>query len=443
MQAMDSRDSNSSINGLYQAITYQVGLSGGAWFLSSLAAGNWPTVSSLRATIYDDRLPNGFLFPAEPNILYVGSNYKQIDTDIGAKQAAGYPTTIVDVYGRSLGYNMFNGTDGGVNLTMSGLTSLSNFAGHSAPFPIVTSIGRDPTSSCSVGFNGTQYEISPYEFGSWDIGTNAFVQTAYLGTNLTNGIANTNQCTTGLDNLGFITGTSSDVYAGVCDPQEVPNGTLTAVADALQALLAEEAGTSANELFATYPNPFFGCPHSPEVAQSKTLYLGDGGLSLQTDPIWPLIQPARDVSALIVGDSRGNTSASYPDDIAIAYTYIQAQAHNLTRMPFIPGPSVFISQNLTQRAQFFGCNEPNAVTMVWLPFAAYIAAATNVGPDDLQVSKADIASVISNGNLGATQGDDEGWPLCLACAMMKKTGSALPAGCAACFTKYCYNPTAA
>lgn len=78
MQAMDSRDSNSSINGLYQAITYQSALSGGGGFLMSLAASNWSPVSTLQNTLYDERFPNGYLFPAEPNILYTGPNYLQI-----------------------------------------------------------------------------------------------------------------------------------------------------------------------------------------------------------------------------------------------------------------------------------------------------------------------------------------------------------------------------
>lgn len=143
-----------------------------------------------------------------------------------------------------------------------------------------------------------------------------------------------------------------------------------------------------------------------------------------------------------MGDSEGNLTSEYPNDVPIAYTYVQAQAHKLAKMPFIPTAAVFRSQNLTQRAQFFGCNEPEAVTIVWLPFVAYIASASNVGSiTTLQVSQDEVASVIANGNLIATQDNDKGWPLCLACAITKKTGASLPSGCAACFTKYCYAPT--
>ncbi|KAK4540881.1 hypothetical protein LTR36_008823 [Oleoguttula mirabilis] len=442
MQAMDSRDSNSSIGGLYQAITYQTALSGGAWFLSSLAASNWATVSLLQKTIYDSTIPAGLLFPVEPNVFSIVPNYAQIVADIGAKQAAGSPVTLVDVYGRLLGYNLFNSSDGGVDHTMSGLTSMSNFSSHSVPYPILTSIGTDSNSTCTVSLNATQFEFSPYEFGSWDSGTNAFVQTAYLSSNLTNGMAISKKCTTGLDNLGFITGTSSDFFAGACDSQFVPTGMLNALAAALQSVVVKAAGTGGDELLATYRNPFYGSSHSPLVSHSEDLYLADGGASFQIQPIWPLIQPLRNVSVLIVGDCYGNTSSYYPGNISISYTYAQAQANNLVKMPFIPTSAVFIAQNLTSRTQFFGCDEPDTVTIVWLPLVPYIKTASNVDWYDLQVSEDDIASVITNGNLVATQGNDEEWPLCLACAFMKKTGPILPSGCVACFTKYCYAPTA-
>lgn len=47
-QGFDARDSSTGVSGVYQGITYQGGLSGGSWFLSSLAANNWPTVTSLK-----------------------------------------------------------------------------------------------------------------------------------------------------------------------------------------------------------------------------------------------------------------------------------------------------------------------------------------------------------------------------------------------------------
>lgn len=41
VQAFDIRDSSTGVSGVYQGLTYQAGISGGSWFLSSLAANNW------------------------------------------------------------------------------------------------------------------------------------------------------------------------------------------------------------------------------------------------------------------------------------------------------------------------------------------------------------------------------------------------------------------
>ena len=44
-----------------------------------------------------------------------------------------------------------------------------------------------------------------------------------------------------------------------------------------------------------------------------------------------------------------------------------------------------------------------------------------------------IAGLIANGIEIATQDDDSEYPTCLGCAIMKKTGGALPAAFTACF----------
>lgn len=54
-----------------------------------------------------------------------------------------------------------------------------------------------------------QYEISPYEFGSWSGRVQAFTPTKYLGTNLTAGQAFNETCVTGLDTAVFTSGLSS------------------------------------------------------------------------------------------------------------------------------------------------------------------------------------------------------------------------------------------
>ena len=64
VQAFDIRDSNVGTGGVYQGLTYQSGLSGGSWFLSSLAGNNWPTVTSLKTGLWEQAFETSLLVPA-------------------------------------------------------------------------------------------------------------------------------------------------------------------------------------------------------------------------------------------------------------------------------------------------------------------------------------------------------------------------------------------
>lgn len=105
-------------------------------------------------------------------------------------------------------------------------------------------------------------------------------------------------------------------------------------------------------------------------------------------------------------------------------------------MPYIPPVATFISEGLNKRATFFGCNETGTVFIVWLPNVAYTYP-SNQSTARLEYAVADTDAMIANGNLIATQNGTEGWPTCLACAVLNGEGQ-LPAGCNACFEKYCY-----
>ena len=231
IQALDSRDSNVGTSGLFQALTYQAGLSGGGWLLSSVAGNNYPTISNLETTLWTTAFAESLLVPDN---LEVGGAYAQISADVVAKNAAGYPPTIVDVYGRLLAYQLLKGPDGGVAIELSSITGFSNFTSHNVPFPIITSLNVETgTGVCTPPNNTVIYEFSPYEFGSFDSGVNAFTQTKYLGTFLSNGSPTKATCETNYDNLGtippscpfsnkklifpgYILGTSSDIFNELC-----------------------------------------------------------------------------------------------------------------------------------------------------------------------------------------------------------------------------------
>ncbi|KAK3637047.1 hypothetical protein LTR56_013618 [Elasticomyces elasticus] len=455
IQAMDSRDSNSSVKGLYQALCYHSALSGGGWLAQSLAAWNWPTISFLRENVYEPRLQNSLILAGGFNVAFayaqiVGDVNRSlilfVDTsqlaDVTAKAAALYPVTIGDIYGRLLGYNLFPGPDGGAALTMSGLTTFSNFTAHRVPYPIITSIGTNASSSgnCSAPPDAIQYEYTPHEFGSWDKGADSFVQMAYLGSSLSNGVvAQGKRCTRGFDRLDFVTASTSNIFGFLCNPLYAGATAFAQLADALQNALLEAAGIATTELFNVIPNPFRGYSRATAVAGAKFLTLGDGDLSLQNNPIYPFLQPERNVSILVVAETcNENATNSLCTGLSLHNTYLQSKVQGLPRMPTIPPESTFIAQNLGNRARFFGCHQPNTLTIIWLPLVAYSSTvAQDVSTFDIQIDEETTDAAISNGNLIATQGDDPQWPMCLACAIMTKSGRPLLAGCDACLDKYC------
>ena len=110
-QAFDNRDSDTSVSGLYQALTYESGLSGGSWLLGSLAASNWAKVSQLQTNLWRDSLNNGILLPE--NIGAVANDLDIIES-VRAKDVAGFDPTLVDVWGRLQGYAFLQGPEGGL-----------------------------------------------------------------------------------------------------------------------------------------------------------------------------------------------------------------------------------------------------------------------------------------------------------------------------------------
>jgi len=438
IQAFDSRDSQTGVSGLFQGLTYEAGLSGGGWLLSSLAGNNYPTLSSLRDNLWETAFQNNLLIPG--NLLTADVVYADISADIASKDAAGYPPTLTDPWGRLLSYQLLYGPDGGVSDTLSGITTLSNFTQFNVPYPIITALGvKTFDGECLPGLNATQYEFHPYEFGSWDSGVNAFTQTHYLGTRLSNGVPSSASCEQNYDNLGYVLGTSSNLFNEACAPIPPINttaSTFTALAEDLAALVNQVHSVGTREEYAVYPNPFYNYNHSSLVSAQTELDLVDGGEALQNNPIWPLLH--RTVDVIIVNDNSADTSNNFPNGSEILTTYVQSLSAGLTRMPVIPPVAKFISEGLNQRPTFFGCHDTSKTTIIYLPNYNYTFP-SNEPTAKLQYTKNETIGMIANGVQIATKGGDQGWPLCLACGLMKKAGGTLPRGCTACFCQYCYN----
>jgi lysophospholipase len=97
-----------------------------------------------------------------------------------------------------------------------------------------------------------------------------------------------------------------------------------------------------------------------------------------------------------------------------------------------------MSKGLDKRASFFGCNDTKALTIAFLPNTNYTSFNSGEPSSKFDYTNAEANGMIANGELIATQNGDPGWPVCLACAIVMKTGEKLPAACPACFEKYCY-----
>jgi lysophospholipase len=367
LQGYDLRDSNVSTSGLYQAFTYQAGLSGGAWLLSSLAGNDYPTISYLRDNLWVDAFRDSLLVPS---FLTSSVAYSQVTNDVVAKGEAGFPPTLTDPWGRLLSYQLLFGFNGGVSKTLSGITSGSNFSTFNTPYPIITAVGvKTFQGECLPGPNATTYELTPYDFGSWDQGVNAFTESRFLGSALSNGQPiKSGCCIVNYDNLGYALGTSSSLFNTACSNLPQPNA--TTLNGNLAAIVRAAHQLSTRELYAIYPNPFFNYTPSSLVAAQKELSLVDGGLARQNNPIFPLLQPSRGVDVMVVNDNSADTN-NFPNGSAILTTYVQSLNAGLKKMPVIPSVETFISRGLNKRATFFGCNDTSKITIIYVPNVNY------------------------------------------------------------------------
>jgi lysophospholipase len=87
------------------------------------------------------------------------------------------------------------------NTAWSDVANAKRFVNAEIPFPILVSAGRTLDDSNDLSeTNKTIFEISPFEFGSWDSSTTgAFIPTMDLGTSFVKG-SPAGTCVRGFDN---------------------------------------------------------------------------------------------------------------------------------------------------------------------------------------------------------------------------------------------------
>lgn len=457
--ALDSRDPRSAWTptaGLYQSLTYHAGLSGGSWLLSALSGNNFATVSTLYET-WAPALANGLFSPAGPKNATV---FSSINSDLAAKKAAGFDSTIVDGWSRLLSYVFLPDPNKGAGSHFSAVTKQLSYLIRSAPFPIITALNVDVSGvSCVPEDASPTWEFTPVEMGSWAPTVSAFVSTQYLGTVFSQGVpVDMKNCINGFDNLGYITGTSSSLFndPGIQTGQiatiaafcQLPPSSSTVSPNAINTeFLADVLKLpsqvpsislkAVGDLFAAFPNPFLNLSSSPAVSAQKVLSMVDGGEAKQINPIFPFLVPARKVDVIIVNDNDANQDM-YPNGTSLHDTYLAATAAGLSRMPFIPDPAVSPAAYASKGPVFFGCGNADKATIVWVPNGPYTPAGAALQTSQTQYNLTQSAATIANGVAAMAQTNDKQWGVCLGCAFLQNSGTSLPPQCGECFSKYCF-----
>ncbi|KAL3601025.1 hypothetical protein FPOAC2_05278 [Fusarium poae] len=480
-KAFDSRSDaaiSARTGGLAQLLSYITGLSGGgAVTVGLLAANNFTTTDNIqKATNFSTSYAEG---PDGNQTEFLNTIFE----NTGAKDEAGFPVSVGDTFGQ------FWGTWLPEDQLFSNYSDIASngtaFAMGDAPMPIMCfaevvpgkspEIGKlmFPTRNTSNLFNLTAYEVTPYEFGSWAGGrVQAFIPTKYLGTSMSDGKPqNRSECVEGFDKLTFMQGTTTnaftawfiDSFYGVpifakrsLDKRQQVNPDINDVPipnDEYNNPLVQLVNQTAlyfdltfnQSLWATYPNPFEG--YNEDMKDVSELLLVDGSLSLDTNPLRPLIIPERKLDLIIVYEATSDAPNGWVNGTNLRHTAIAASQGNIP-FPEIPDVNTIVAQNLSFQPTFFGCNASKETPLLlWLPNApwtgytnySYMQAEFTTNQLDIAFDNAFQVATYGNGSV------DENWPACLACAAIKgslrRVDIDLPKQCDECFNKHCWNGT--
>lgn len=465
--ALDDRydKSNSEgLGGLLQSSTYLAGLSGGNWLVGTLVLNNWLSVADI---INDDNeiwdLEDSLFNPSGINIYETAKYYLSIGNAVGAKQDAGYDTSITDIWGRALSFQFFNDSNGGQDLTWSSIRNLSEFKNHNMPFPIVVANGRTP-GTYIMNENSTVFEISPFELGSWDPSLRSFVDVKYIGSPLDDGEPTDGVCVNGFDNGGFIMGTSSSLFNQIII--RLATTDLNRILKSLLTTILSRLSYSKDDVAAYEPNPFYGTSYGDygSITSNNTLFLVDGGEDNQNVPLYPLIQNSREVDVIFAYDNSADTPQNWPNGSSLVFTYqrqFSTQGHG-TPFPYVPNVATFIEDELNVKPVFFGCDAANLSSLIEyhgnkdinetdIPLVIYMPNSemsyqTNFSTYKLSYEDEEKMGIFQNGFEVSTRNnftDDKNWSKCVGCAIIRRQqermGLEQSDECKECFQEYCWD----
>lgn len=456
LSALDNRTDaafQSGLGGLLQATTYLAGLSGGNWLTGTISYNNFTSVQNIVAgeSIWD--LSTAIYNPGGINIFKSASVFDDIDDDIQAKEDAGFNASLTDIWARALSQQFFNDSDHGAALTVDTLRDADVFSSGQMPLPISVADGRYPGTKI-ISSNSTVFEITPFEIGSWDNYLRTFADVKYIGTNFSNGKPSNNSCYNGFDNAGFIMGTSSSLFNQFLLQLNSTGltGKLLSLANKILTTLSNDD----NDIADYTPNPFRGniWGSSQDLADSKHLYLVDGGEDLQNVPLSPLITPYRNVDVIFAFDNSADTEFSWPNGSSLGYTYNRQFTNNGSAFPYVPDSNSFRALNLTSRPAFFGCDSKNLTSLPGNeipPLVVFTANRpfsyfSNTSTFKMTYTDSEKKSMIRNGFEVASRRNltlDAEWKVCVACAIIRRSqermNQAQSEQCQQCFSRYCWD----
>ncbi|ODV83703.1 hypothetical protein CANARDRAFT_9267 [[Candida] arabinofermentans NRRL YB-2248] len=468
ISGLDNRTEGCYEHGLpiLDSVSYIAGLSGGSWFLSTLAFNNWTSVQTIvDQTGQDDAiwdLTESMFNPGGFNIFSTLGYWDDIADDLKAKKDAGFELSLTDPWGRCLSHQFFpNLTDYGASMTFSSIREFDAFKNHQMPFPIIVADGRVP-GTYVISANSTIFEINPYEMGSWDPSLYAFTDLEYIGTNVTNGFPTDDVCVSGLDNTGYMFGTSSTLFN-----QFILQLNTTGLSGVLYSLVEdflEDVSSDEDDIAEWYPNPFYRSEWAEvtTITENESLFLVDGGEDYQNIPLAPLIQPERQVDVVFAFDNSYDTDETWPNGTSLLYTYERQffSQSNRTAFPYVPDQATFLNQNLTAKPTFFGCYSSNLTSLIEEvgtdyvpPLVIYIANRpfsyySNTSTYKMSYDDDEKLGIIQNGFEVTTRLNltlDDEYRACIGCAILQRSRERLgmPIGdqCQSCFDEYCWDGT--
>ncbi|OAV93584.1 hypothetical protein PTTG_12089 [Puccinia triticina 1-1 BBBD Race 1] len=471
VHALDDRNPDAvraGTGGIIQLVNYITGLSGGSWFTGSWSTSNFPDVRELVSTwkLQQDNQPLDW---------ETVKKYPPAVKIAREKANAGFPASLVDVWSLMVGKHFLNAPDYGKSVLFNSIRDVPAFQNYDAPFPIIVATSRGEKGRSNINLQTPIYEFTPYEFGAWHPSMNGFIPIDYLGTSMFDGkTIPQSPCVKGFDNAAFIMGSSSNILSEPFAPNEkmtLWNKIVAGLYEYFTRHMYDEALVF---------NPFNGLGTGSGTKQEfpdgkdTLLYLADGGLGGENMPLWPLMQPARNLDVIIAVDAQTDgvgyviDARGYSNGTSLYMSYQKTLLPDYKgyKFPKIPDyRSTFSELGLHQRPSVFGCYETDAPLVIYFP-NYFMVAATDFTTVQASYTQDEVDAVFDNGFAIATQsigkiknntllsqGIEENlqrsgefatpeWSTCVACTLidrqLQRDGIPRTSQCEACFRQHCY-----